>query len=168
MTNSDKKWYALYTNPRAEKKTAELLRQKGITVYLPLQVTLRQWSDRKKKVEEPLFKSYLFVCITLAMERIPVLETQGVVKFVRIGQEVPVIRPQIIEAIQMALHHYPDMEVESSTLQPSDTVKIVSGPLHGFTGTIVEKSANSYFSLNIPELQSQLLIKVPATYLQKI
>ena len=64
MTNSEKKWYAVYTNPRAEKKTAGKLLEKGIEVYLPLQTTIKQWSDRKKRWKNPyLNPTCLFVLI---------------------------------------------------------------------------------------------------------
>ena len=55
------KWYAVYVKSRFEKKSASLLERDGVTVYLPLITTVKQWSDRRKKVDEPLFKSYLFV-----------------------------------------------------------------------------------------------------------
>ena len=57
------KWYAVYTKPRWEKKVNSLLLQKGIEVYCPLNKVRRKWSDRIKTIEEPLFKSYVFVKI---------------------------------------------------------------------------------------------------------
>ncbi len=54
-------WYVLYTKSRNEKKLTQLLSEKGFDVYCPLQETVKQWSDRKKKVQEPIFKSYIFV-----------------------------------------------------------------------------------------------------------
>ena len=57
-------WYAVYTKPRSEKKLADRLNEHGIEAYLPLRKTLKQWSDRKKMVEEPLITSYVFVNIT--------------------------------------------------------------------------------------------------------
>ena len=59
----DKSWYALYVKSRAEKKVAADLSANSIEYYLPLQKVLKQWSDRKKWVEEPLFRSYVFVRI---------------------------------------------------------------------------------------------------------
>jgi transcriptional antiterminator RfaH len=68
------KWYPVYTHPRAEKKACQALINKGIETYLPLHKQLKQWSDRKKWVEEPLIKSYLFVRIT-TLEQTKVLMT---------------------------------------------------------------------------------------------
>ena len=61
MEKNTKKWHVIYTAPRAEKKVNERLESQGVETYLPLQKTLRQWSDRKKKVSIPLFNSYVFV-----------------------------------------------------------------------------------------------------------
>ena len=58
-------WYAIYTKPRTEKKACEELTCKGISTYLPVVKTLKQWSDRKKWVEKPYFPGYLFVRIRL-------------------------------------------------------------------------------------------------------
>jgi transcription antitermination factor NusG len=57
------KWYAIYTRPRWEKKVNGLLEAKGIESYCPLNRVRRKWSDRIKTIEEPLFKSYVFVKI---------------------------------------------------------------------------------------------------------
>ncbi len=58
---SSKHWYAIYTKPRWEKKVHHLLSEKGLEAYCPLNKVTRKWSDRMKTVEEPLFKSYVFV-----------------------------------------------------------------------------------------------------------
>ena len=63
MASQDLPWYVLYTMPRNEKKVAQRLSEAGYIVYCPLQKVRRQWSDRTKVVEEPLFKSYLFIQI---------------------------------------------------------------------------------------------------------
>src|SRR4051812_16921716 len=71
------KWYPVCTQPRAEKKACQALLNKGIQAYLPLNRQLKQWSDRKKWVEEPFIKSYLFVYIT-EIEQTEVLMTNGI------------------------------------------------------------------------------------------
>ena len=58
-----KKWLAVYTRPRWEKKVDQLLKEKGTESYCPLNKVRRKWSDRVKLIEEPLFKSYVFVKI---------------------------------------------------------------------------------------------------------
>lgn len=166
MTTSEKKWYAIYANPRAEKKTAGKLLEKGIELYLPLQTTIKQWSDRKKKVEEPLFKSYLFVNVNFEAERLAVLETPGVVKFVRIGGEVPAIRTVIIDAIKLSLANFSGIEITNQDLHINQRVQVIAGPLRGYTGKILEQQGNQYFAVHIEELGAHLLLKIPASHLQ--
>src|SRR4051812_43960085 len=76
-----RKWYPVYTHARAEKKACQALIKKGIETYLPLNRQLKQWSDRKKWVEEPFIKSYLFVYIT-EQEQMEVLMTKGIARFI--------------------------------------------------------------------------------------
>ena len=71
MIPNIKTWYAIYTKSRNEKKVSSLLAEQDIEHYLPLVKKIRQWSDRRKTVEEPLFSSYIFVHIT-EKEHLPV------------------------------------------------------------------------------------------------
>jgi Transcription termination factor nusG len=61
---AEKKWFVLYTKPRWEKKIHQLLDAKEIENYCPLNKVSKKWSDRMKIVEEPLFKSYVFVKVS--------------------------------------------------------------------------------------------------------
>ncbi|NTV84857.1 MAG: UpxY family transcription antiterminator, partial [Bacteroidales bacterium] len=125
-------WFAVYTNPRTEKKAHAELISKGIDAYLPLQRTLKQWSDRKKWVEEPLFRSYIFVNITKS-QYFDVLNTTGIVRYITFeGKAVP-IPPRQIDAIR----YYLEEELLPSGSGKSDlndlvtgsAVEIISGPL---------------------------------------
>lgn len=168
MTTHDKHWYAIYTNPRAEKKVAQALQLNGIACYLPLQITIKQWSDRKKKVEEPLFKSYVFVHVNLELEKHIVLNSPGIVKFVRIGGENPKIRPHIIEAIKLSLSNFQDIEVSAEIIATNQYVKVIAGPLQGYEGEVKEKHGSQYFVIKIEELGTQLFIKIPPQHLEII
>src|SRR5213075_948721 len=87
-----KVWYIWYTKPRAEKAVLERLLKKGVEVYLPLQKELRQWSDRKKWVEAPLFPGYIFTCIDMAAFG-NVQFTEGVLSHVRFESGPAILRP---------------------------------------------------------------------------
>ncbi|MCB1178171.1 MAG: UpxY family transcription antiterminator, partial [Leptospiraceae bacterium] len=80
--NSNKKWYALYTKPRAEKKLKLTLSQKNITNFLPILNLKKKWSDRYKIVETPIFSSYIFVKIDYNSEATLVLKDPNSVQFV--------------------------------------------------------------------------------------
>src|SRR4030095_4458128 len=97
-----KKWYALYTKPRWEKKVDGVLIRKDIESWCPLQKVQRQWSDRKKIIEDPIFKSYVFVHIN-EDERLKVLQTEGVLNFVHYLNKPAIIRNEEIELIKSFL-----------------------------------------------------------------
>ena len=61
LTPKPNNWYAIYTRAKAEKKVYEQLERSGYEVYLPLTTTIKQWSDRKKKIKTPLISSYVFI-----------------------------------------------------------------------------------------------------------
>jgi transcription antitermination factor NusG len=167
LPDLNKKWYVLYTNPRAEKKVAGSLSDKGYLVYLPLQTTIKQWSDRKKKVEEPLFKSYLFIYANHEQDHIDILQVQGVMKFVRIGKETITVRQQQIDAIKLLLATGSDIEVTDANYDIGDAVEIFAGPLKGLNGHIVKQIGSRNFSVSLEQLGASLLITVPVNYLRE-
>ena len=91
------RWYAVYVRSRYEKKVHQLLLEQNVASFLPLLETWRLWSDRKKKVSEPLFRGYLFVNLDIHKENIKVIDTEGVVKFVGIGRKPSVISEKDID-----------------------------------------------------------------------
>src|SRR4051812_15560771 len=93
-----KRWYALYTKPRWEKKVNSVLEKKDIEVWCPLQKIQKQWSDRKKIVEEPFFKLFVFVNIE-DTEKTKVLRADGFLNFVYNVGRPAVIRDEEVEII---------------------------------------------------------------------
>src|SRR6201996_4909906 len=96
------KWYPVYTNPRAEKKAYEALLNKGIEAYLPLNRQLKQWSDRKKWVEEPFIRSYLFVYMR-EDQQTEVLMTKGIARFIYFSGRVTAMPDRQIEDLKMLM-----------------------------------------------------------------
>ena len=102
MADVLKHWYALYTRSRAEKKVASLIEETTTEVYLPLQKTMKIWSDRRKMVHEPLFRSYIFVrCGKYDFDK--VLKIPGAVCFVSFSGEKVVVPDFQIEAVRTFL-----------------------------------------------------------------
>src|ERR1700712_924872 len=133
----DKMWYAIYVKPRWEKKVAALLTRKNIENYCPLNKVQRQWSDRKKIVLEPLFQSYVFVNIS-GNDQASVRETAGVLNFVYWLQKPAVIREEEIDVIKRFLNEYHHVQVERSTVNLNDKVRIIGGPLMMREGNVLE------------------------------
>lgn len=130
-----KKWYAVYTKPRWEKKVHALLVEKGIECYGPLNKVHRKWSDRIKIVEEPLFKSYVFVRVN-EEEKTPVRMVNGVVNFVYWQGKPAVIRDKEILTIRKFLNEYEDVEVRQLDIGPDTEVLVKQGVLMGKKGTV--------------------------------
>jgi len=131
------KWYAVYTKPRWEKKVNGLLIQKGIESYCPLNKVRRKWSDRIKLVEEPLFKSYVFVRTT-DEERTNVRMVDGVVNFVYWNGKPAVIKDKEIQVIKQFLNEYENVEAVKIELKPDDHVRVIAGPMMDREGKVLE------------------------------
>ena len=131
-----KKWYAVYTRSRAEKKVASELEENLIEAYLPLYKTIRQWSDRKKKVDLPLIRGYLFVHIK-GKEYFDVLKIQGVVAFVKFLGKPTSIPAWQIQNLRILLGSGEQFEVAVSGLNEGDLIEITAGVLKGLKGRIV-------------------------------
>jgi len=95
-------WYAIYTRPRHEKKVFALLEEKMQEVFLPLVIQVRLWKDRKKKVEVPLFNSYLFARFDYK-NRFDLLQTKGIVKIVNFRGTPAVVPDWQIESLKKML-----------------------------------------------------------------
>ena len=164
--SDNKSWFALYTRSRAEKQVYELLHSAGIDTYLPLVRTLKQWSDRKKWVEEPLFRSYIFVFISQS-EYYDVLNIPGTVRYVTFeGKAVP-IPPQQIEAIRQFIktgYQLPDAEVD---LPPGSKVDIIAGPMKGINGELLEVMGKTKVRIEIDGLGQSVYVEIPASHIRK-
>jgi len=122
----NRKWFALYTKPRWEKKVNQLLHEKGIECYCPLNKVKRQWSDRIKTIEEPLFKSYVFVKID-DTERTKVRLTNGVINFVYWNSKPAIVKEKEIQTIMRFLDDHATVQLRPMELAPNQTVIITSG-----------------------------------------
>jgi transcription antitermination factor NusG len=132
---TSQKWFAVYTRPRWEKKVHKLLKEKGIESYCPLNKVHRKWSDRIKIVDEPLFKSYVFVKVN-EEEKTPVRMTQGVVNFIYWLGKPAIIKEKEIENIKKFLNDHHDVEVRPIEIKAGKKVMVQSGILMGKEGTI--------------------------------
>lgn len=135
--DNSKKWLALYTRPRWEKKVHTLLSEKGIESYCPLNKVRRQWSDRVKTVEEPLFKSYVFVRVNEA-ERTAVRLTNGAINFIYWNGKPAQVREKEIATIKQFLDEHEDVELIPMQLKPNQRVIIQAGTFMGQTGQVLE------------------------------
>lgn len=134
-------WYAVYTRPRWEKKIARKLEEKGYEAWCPLNRVVRQWSDRKKTVHEPLFKGYVFVRVE-DEQKWKVREIDGILNYVYWNGKPGVIRAEEIDTIKRFLNQFTDVQVTNFRLSPETKVRIKTGILMNYEGTIVEVHGN--------------------------
>ena len=160
-------WFAVYTLPRSEKKAYAELVRKGIDAYLPMSRNLKQWSDRKKWVEEPLFRSYIFVNIPQNLY-FDVLNTQGVVRYITFeGKAVPV-PPQQIEAVRFFLSSDDMPPANMEQYLPGQPVEVIKGPLKGLTGELIGITGKHKVRIEITAIGQSILVTIPMGHLKVV
>jgi transcription antitermination factor NusG len=152
------RWYAVYTRPRWEKKVAENLTDKKIENYCPLNKVLRQWSDRKKIVLEPLFTSYVFVRTTKQL-LFEVRKVNGVINLVYWLSKPAVIREEEIECIKDFLSDHNNVKLEKSSVHINDTVRITKGPLMEYEGNVIAVKSETV-KIILPSLGYMMVAEV--------
>lgn len=137
MKSEKTPWHALYVHSRAEKKVYERLVEMGFEAYLPLITKMKRWSDRMKKVEEPLFKSYLFVRSD-EKRHFEVLSIPGVTRFISFERKAVVVPENQIKAVMRYCDDYveDDPQTDNQELHEGQLVMITSGELMGLTGRL--------------------------------
>ncbi|HMM11483.1 MAG TPA: UpxY family transcription antiterminator [Bacteroidales bacterium] len=166
MTN-EKKWYAIYTRSRGEKKLAIELEYAGIEHFLPLVKRLKQWSDRKKLVDEPLFRCYVFVRITES-DFFKVTNLPYAMRFVKFeGKPVEIPSNQI-----MAIRHYlkdpePD-ETHTYDLHEGQLVRVKSGTMEGIIGRLVQVRNQFRLVVLIDALGKTIRLNIPRSRVEPV
>lgn len=151
-------WYVVYTKPKWEKKVAEQLKNKGITCYSPLITQVRQWSDRKKKVEVPLFNSYVFVQLP-EKERNMVFQSVGVVRYLFWLGKPAIVRDEEIETIKKWLDPAQANDVSLLSFQVGDAIQLESGPFSS-QKAVVQEVNNTHYVLVLESLGCVLKMKI--------
>jgi transcription antitermination factor NusG len=151
-------WYALSLRSRCEKKAHAELLQRGIESFLPLIEEVHRWSDRKKKVMEPLFRGYLFVRTDLK-DRTAILQTAGVVRFVGIGARLSWIPDAQIESVRTVAGEAGRIKRESY-LSSGERVKVISGPFEGVEGIIVRMKGSTRVVVSLDTIVQSVSIEV--------
>lgn len=163
----EQKWYALKTKPRAEKKLNERLLEANIETYLPITKVWKQWSDRRKQIEEPLFKGYIFVKIKPS-NFISALQQDGAVHFVKFGGNAASLDDEQIELIRKIVTNQMRFEVTDLKLEPGDKVEIIDGPLKGYKGEMLRDKSKNTIIIHIVQLERTLSVDVPKAYLKRL
>ncbi len=141
-TEGEVSWYALYTRARHEKRVDALLRERGFEAYLPLVPRLRQWHDRKKVVEFPMFPSYVFLR-SARSDLTGGLATPGVASVVRFdGRPVPIPSEEMANVrrfVKALAESGTDAQLATPFVSTGQAVRVISGPFSEVEGIVVER-----------------------------
>ena len=160
-------WFAIYTNPRAEKLVYSRLLEEGIETFLPLQKTYRRWSDRKKLILKPLLSSYVFVKV-VPREFPKVYRTNGVVKFVSFEGKPVAIPQRQIDNLRLLVNSDAEIEVTTGQFGKGDQVEVINGSMIGLTGELIKIGGRNRVIIRIDKLEQNILLTIPVTFLRKI
>jgi transcription antitermination factor NusG len=157
-TSSEHKWYALTVPYQHERQTEKALQSKGLDTLVPLYRSRRQWSDRVKDVELPLFAGYVLCQFDLT-DRIQVLDTPGVAKIVGFGGGPATLEDSEIAAIQRLLASKLPL-VPWPYLNPGDRVRVDKGPMRGLEGTLLRTKDGLRLVIGVELLQRSIAVEV--------
>jgi transcription antitermination factor NusG len=162
----DNKWYALYTKPRWEKKIHAVLQRKKIESWCPVKRIENQWKDRKKLIDEPIFKSYIFVKIDIK-NRTEVLMTDGILNFVHYLGKPAVIRDEEIQIIKQYLSEKDAILTLQSLQAFEETTKVLVsyGVFMDKVGTVIKKEKKKIY-VKLQSLGQVMVVEFPIDYLE--
>lgn len=150
----NRRWLAAYVKMHHEKKLRDRLTQIGIESFLPVQVEVRQWSDRKKKVERVLIPMMIFVYVNSEEQRI-VINQPAVIKYLVLrGEKIPTEIPKYQMDDFRFMVDNSDTSVNFSDLdfQPGEKVRVIKGALSGLEGELVTIDGKSNIAIRIKQL----------------
>lgn len=165
--NEDKKWFAVYVKSRSEKKVFKLLDDKDIESFLPLVTKIKQWSDRKKKVEEPLFRSYIFVHITLK-DYYNVLQVPGVVKFITFEKQAIPVPENQIAAIKEYISDNDFHEIDYEDIKEGELVRVKTGQMKDLVGRFVKINGKHRIIINIETIGQSIPVNIARSNVETI
>ena len=170
-SHEERFWHALYVRSRSEKKVLSQLEDMGFQAYLPQITVVKQWSDRRKKVDEPLFKSYVFVCSN-DKEYIPILNVYGVVKFVTFERKAVVVPENQILAIKKFVSDYERGEEfkmsNNEDLKVGQMVRIINGPMKGLEGRLEQIQNKRHLIVYIEVVGQYIPVHIPRAKVEPV
>ena len=160
-------WFVVYTKPLTEKKVAARLTELNLEVYLPLYTTVRQWSDRKKKLERPLINSVLIVHCTVA-ELQQLYTVPSVARVLRQDGKPAVVKAHEIQNLRILLQEVGATDLEPIALEPGTPIEVTRGPFKGIIGTAVQVLNTLRVIIEIRQLGIAFSVNVPKSFVKPL
>lgn len=167
MADSTKNWYAIYVRSKSEKKVGIEFEYANIDYYLPIIKVLKTWTDRKKWIEEPLFKSYIFVHID-QKDYYNAINVPNAVKYISFEGKAVVIPPQQIEAIKYFLKEVSPEIIDDNDMKTGMKVEIIVGDMTGLKGELIEINGKSRVKIRIDVVNKSITLQIPKNKLRVI
>jgi transcriptional antiterminator RfaH len=152
------KWYVAYTFPKAENKVKSKLEMLGIHSYLPLHQVIRNWSDRKKKLNMPLFPNYIFI-LTTVNKRQETFAIKEIVRYISFEGKPATIKESIIHSLEKILRGNIEINIEQA-IEVGSPVRIVHGPFAGVEGILSRRNGKTRLIVRIDVLQRSIGINI--------
>lgn len=161
-TNNNQRWLVFYTRARAEKVSERQVFEKGIQVFLPKCVVVRQWKDRKKRVTLPLFPNYIFALVD-EYERIEVLECRGIVRNLTFNGRMVEMSSDEVSQIELMQSEPESLQTIAPPLPlPGKKILISDGPMKGLKGEVMEHYGSTQVLVRINSINQAVKVKLPA------
>lgn len=154
-------WYIAYTFPKSEKKLCRNLTLMGVDSFLPVQKVVRKWSDRVKKLEEPLFPNYVFI-YTSAKKRFEVLQLREMIRYVSFSGKPATVPQLLIDTLKKISNV--DVEIGHGEFQLGMPVIISQGPFAGVAGKLTQKNGKSRLIIEINVLQRYVSVDIHSNF----
>jgi transcription antitermination factor NusG len=157
-------WHAIYTHHQCERKICERLDKQNVVSFLPTHQVYRIWSDRKKKIEVPLFSNYVFVKVEPGF-RYKVLQIPGVTRFIAFNNSPVVIPEKDIDDLKLIIGK--TKPIPDNFFAVGDSVRIVRGPLTGLEGILMEQRKNHRFLIRFTSIQQAVSVDIDTALIEQ-
>ena len=154
-------WFAIQTLSRHEKRVRDQLVRQNVEHFLPTTKRINQWTDRKKEVEIPLFAGYCFARMSW-VDRLPILQSQGVVRFVGRAERPEAIPDEEIDSLRNLINNSAELVVGHPYLREGMLVEVIGGPLQGVKGRLVREARYPRLVVSISLIESAVAIEIDA------
>jgi len=158
-------WYLIYTKPRHERKVYMGLVERKINTFLPLTRKLRQWHDRKKYIDEPLFPSYVFIYLKDMQNFHEGMDAEGALYYVKAGKSMAMVNESVVNNIRIITDKLTDLEVSEKQFQIGRKLVISQGALTGLSCEVVNYDKKEKILVRVDLLQRNILITLPEDHL---
>jgi transcription termination/antitermination protein NusG len=153
------KWFIFYCRSRSEKKALERLTDLEFEVYLPIMEEMRQWSDRKKKVQVPMFPGYIFVkCKQHEIQN--VITVNHIVAPLKLASQFATLRETEVSLLKEIEKNDLRVTTHEGTINAGDAIQITTGPLTSYKGVCLEELGNHYFMVQLEVLNRYVKVKI--------